>query len=249
MFHSGHLSAISANKYKTTWVGVEDGKPGTYQIISQPGSPAITGMAETRYEPEAGVSGKLTHKGGRYTLHYNAGHAAGQKVTFIERGKTTVRALRTVGGGKGTITFEPQLGQAGRREVVAEVEVDGIPGPPQTLARFSAPPPPRAGAVNGVRATRSHGAIAIAWRKAAFAKSYSVIVRLRSAGVRTLQVKSSAHSVRLPGVQATESGTVEVVAFGPLGDRGHAGRGTFKALRREPTRLLSFKELGTGAAT
>jgi hypothetical protein len=247
MFRKGHLSAITSDKYKATWLGVEDAKPGTYQIISQPGSPAITGVAETHYEPEAGVSGKLTHKGRRYVLHYNAGHASGQKVTFIERGKTTMRPLRTVGGGKGTIAFEPALGQAGQREIVASVEVDGIPASPQTLARFSASPPPRAGQVTHVRVTRGRGAIAVSWRKVPFAKSYLVVLKQRGGGVRTLRVKGNAHSIRLQNIVATASGRIEVTAFGPLGDQGRPGRASFKALSKEQTRLLSFKELGRGS--
>jgi hypothetical protein len=54
MLHSGHLSAIAADKYKATWVGVENAKPGTYQIVSEPGSPAIIGVAETTTNPPPG---------------------------------------------------------------------------------------------------------------------------------------------------------------------------------------------------
>lgn len=246
MFHSGHLSAIAADKYKATWLGVEHAQSGTYQIISQPSSPAITSMAETHYEPGAGVSGTLTHKGRRYTLHYNAGHATGQKVTFVERGKNTLRTLRTVSGGKGAIAFEPELGRAGSREIAAEVEVDGIPASPQKLARFSAPRPRQAGRVTHVRVTRGRSAIAVSWRKAPFAKSYSVILRQHGGGVRTLRVKGNAHSIRLRSILPTESGRIEVIAFGPLGDQAQAGKASFKALSKEQTRLLSFKELGRG---
>jgi hypothetical protein len=247
MLHSGQLSAIAADKYKATWISVEHAKPGTYQIVSEPGSPAITGMAETHYEPGAEVSGKLTHRGRRYTLHYNAGHAAGQKVTFVERGKDTKRTLRTVSGGKGTIAFEPALGHAGPREIAAEVEVDGVPASPQKLARFSAPSPRRAGRVTHVRVARGHGAIAVSWRKVPFAKSYSVILSQQGGGVRTLRVKGNAHGVWLQNILATESGRIEVIAFGLLGDKGRAGDASFKALSKEQSRLLSFKELGKGA--
>jgi hypothetical protein len=247
MLHSGQLSAIAADKYKATWIAVEHAKPGTYQIVSEPGSPAITGVAETHYEPGAAVSAKLTHKGRRYVLHYNAGHAVGQKVTFLERGKTTTRTLRTVSGGRGTIAFEPEIGHAGPREIAAEVEVDGVPASPQKLARFSASPPRRAGRVTHVRVTRGHGAIAVSWRKASFAKSYSVILRQQGGGVHALRVKGSAHAIRLQNILATESGRIEVIAIGPLGDHGRAGDASFKALSKEQSRLLSFRELGKGA--
>jgi hypothetical protein len=82
--------------------------------------------------------------------------------------------------------------------------------------------------------------------ESSFAKSYSVILKQHGGGVRTLRVKSNAHSVRLASIPGTVAGTVEVIASGPLGDKGRAGKTSFKALSKEQTRLLSFKELGNG---
>jgi virginiamycin B lyase len=247
MLHEGHLSAIAADKYKTTWLGVEDAKPGTYQISVQPGSPAVAKLAETRYEPDAIVKARVTGRGSRLTLHYDAGHAVNQKVTFIEKGENVMHPLRTVTGGSGVIAFEPQPGSARRREIVAVTEVDGIPGPEQTLASFSAPSP-LAGAVSRVRVKRLKNALVLRWRPATNAKSYAVAVVERGGGVRTLRLRGGVHSVTVRGVPATEAGSVEVLAVGPLGDRGRAGAARFAATRREQSRLLPFRELGSGRA-
>ena len=61
---------------------------------------------------------------------------------------------------------------------------------------------------------------------------------------RSLRLKAKHQSAKFKGVSATEAGKVQVVAFGPLGDRGKPGRAGFKALRKATTRLLSYKELG-----
>ncbi len=246
MLHSGHLSATAAEKYDATWIGVEHAKPGTYQIVSQPGSPTITGLAETRYEPGAGVSGKLSHRGRRYVLRYDAGHAADQKVTFVEKGHDTMRPLRTVSGGRGTIAFEPELGNAGRREIVAEVEVGGLPAAPQKIASFFAPGPRRAGKVTHMRVTRAGNALAISWHASANAKRYTVTVAVNGGGVQTLPVKATSHHVTVQGVPATSAGKVEVIAVGPLGDHGGAGTARFRATSRQQSRLLSYRELGSG---
>jgi hypothetical protein len=246
MLHSGRLSAISSDKFKTTWLGVERAEPGTYQVIPQPGSSPIVQTAETRYEPDAGVSAKLSHKGHSYVLRYNAGHAAGQKVAFIEKGKNIMRALRTVTGGRGTIAFQPQPGSPGKREIAAVVEVDGMPASPLTLAHFSAPSP-RAGAVSRVRVKHPGNALVLSWRPAANAKSYTVAIVEHGGTVRTLHLRGNAHRVTVQGVPADEAGRVEVLASGLLGDRGKPGKARFAATRSQQSRLLPLKELGSGA--
>lgn len=73
-----------------------------------------------------------------------------------------------------------------------------------------------------------------------------MILRQQGGGVHTLRVKGSAHAIRLRNILATESGKIEVIATGPLGDHGRAGDASFKAPSKEPSRLLSFRELGKG---
>ncbi len=247
LLHGKHLNVVAADKYGTTWVGVENGKPGTYRVDLQPGSATIAKIAATRPEPGAGVKGSVTGKGRHLVLNYDAGHAKGQKVTFLERGKGIWKPLRTVSGGKGTIAFRPSFGPRGRRTIAAQVEVDGIPATPQTLDHFKAPPPPRAGRVKHLRVRRHKNKLVASWRKVPLARSYSVVVEQRGGAVRSLRLKAKRHAARVGHVSAVEGGRVEVVAFGPLGDRGRPAKARFKATRKAKSRLLRFKELGTAA--
>ncbi len=50
----------------------------------------------------------------------------------------------------------------------------------------------------------------------------------------------------MKNVPVTEAGTVEVIALGVGGERGAPGKAKFKALRKAKTRLLPYKELGSG---
>jgi hypothetical protein len=248
MLHGKKLSLISADKYQRTWIGVEEAVPGTYKVILQPGSTAVSNQLETREEPEAGVSASVTGSGDELTLHYDAGHAKDQTVSFYERGKGSWELLKKVDGGKGTVDFEPSDGPAGKRELAAQVEVDGIPAPIETLDHFKAPPPPQAQEVDGVEVAHHGDELKVSWDKAAGSQEYAVVSETRGGTVKEQRVTAKRTSATLRDVSATEGGHVEVVSFGPLGDQGKAGQATFKALREQVTRLLPYKELGTGEA-
>jgi uncharacterized repeat protein (TIGR01451 family) len=249
MRHGKRLSVITDDEVDTAWVGVENAVPGTYRVVLAPGSAPIAQMKETHYEPNAKVSASVTGKGRRLVLHYDAGQAKDQSVSFFERGKGTWNLLKTVGGGKGTLAFTPSFGPGGRRTIAAQVEVDGIPAPLQTLAHYKAPAPPRASKVAGVKVVRHGSKLSVSWRKQPFAKGYSVVTEASGGAVTSLHVEAKRASATVKGVAAFEGGRVEVVAFGPLGDRGKAGTAKFTALSKPPpSRLLPYKELGTGSA-
>ncbi len=249
MLHGTHLSAISAARFNRTWIGVSNAKPGVYKVVPAPDSAPIVNVRETRYEPDAGVKASVTGKGRHLVLHYDAGHAKGQMVGFFERGKNTWELLKKVKGGKGTVAFVPSFGSAGKRSIAAQVEVDGIPAPLQTLDHFKAPPPPRASRVKSLRVVRHGAKLALSWRPAPYAQGYSVVTEMSGGAVHSKHVKAKRSGLTVKHVPASESGRVEVVAFGPLGDRGKPRLAKFKALRKPKTRLLSFKELGTGSTS
>jgi uncharacterized repeat protein (TIGR01451 family) len=244
MFREGGLSALAASKYERTWIGLEDAKPGVYKITPEPGSVPIVNLRETRPEPNAEVKASVSGSGRKLVLHYDAGHAHGQKVTFLERGKATFNPIKTVSGGSGTVAFTPSFGPAGKRTIVAQVEVDGIPAPLQTLAHFKAPPPPKAQRVGGVRVVRHGSKLAVAWDPVPYAQAYGVVVSAGGGAVRSLRVKPAHHTTTLKHIPTTAGGTVEVVAFSPLGERGKPAHATFKATAKPQSRLLPYRELG-----
>ena len=149
-----------------------------------------------------------------------------------------------IAGGSGTVAFTPSFGPGGRRAIVAQVEVDGIPAPLQTLDHFKAPPPPKAQRVGGVRVTRHGSKLAVTWDPVPYAQAYGVVVSAGGGAVRSLRVKPARHAATLKHVPADAGGTVEVVAFSPLGERGKPGSAGFRATAKPKSRLLPYKELG-----
>jgi hypothetical protein len=246
--HTTHLGAISYEKYDRTWITIEGGKPGVYKVTPQPGSPPISNVMATRLEPEAAVEASVTGTGRKLVLHYDAGHAVGRTVSFFERGNETWTLLKKVKGGKGQIPFEPSYGPAGKRSVAAQVEVEGVPGALETLAHFKAPPPPKVGRVAGVKVTHHGGTLAVSWQKSPYAQGYAVVTDPTGGAVHSLKVKAKHSNAKVKNVPATEAGTVEVVALGIGGERGNPGKAKFPALRKAKTRLLPYKELGSGLA-
>ena len=238
------LRVLAAEEYDTTWIGVDDARPGTYTITPQPGSAPIAKISETRPRDDR-LKASVSGKGGELTLSYDVGNSPGQVVTFFERGKATWRQLGSAKRGKGRIRFKPAVGPAGKRQIVAMVEVDGIPGAPQTVARFKAPSS-AAGRVKGVQVTRRGKALRVFWQGARNAVAYTVLVDRRDGVQKSVRVKAKRHSLRIKGIPATQGGIVKVAALGPLGDWGKPGAARFKALRKAPSRLLPFSQLGEG---
>jgi hypothetical protein len=237
-----HLRVLAHEEVDTTWIGVDDAKPGTYTVTPMPGSAPITGMSETRPEPGERLKASVTGKGDTRVLHYDVGSAPGQLVRFYERGAATWQELGNARTGKGTIRFTPASGPGGKREIVAAIEVDDLPGPDVTVATFKAPAPPKAGAVKRVRARRQGKKLAVIWRPAENADRYRVVATLRDGVQRAIEVSGRRSKARIGRLSATQPGRVMVSALGPLGDWGKPGKARFKATRREPDdRLLEFR--------
>ncbi len=232
------LRVLAYPKYNATWVGVDDAQPGTYTITPLPGSVGITGMSETRPEDDT-LKATVSGQGGERVVHYDVGKAGGQLVRFYERGEATWHEIGKATSGEGEIRFTPAPGPSGKREIVAQIEVDELAGPAVTVAEFKAPPPPKAGAVKKVRARRAGKRLLVSWKAAKNAASYNVVVRMRNGLQRVAHTKRTRLSLR--GVPQTQSGVVGVAAVGPLTDRGKAGSGRFKATKDEPDRRGRFR--------
>ncbi len=238
------LQTLAWEQYDYTWIGVARGQPGTYTITPLAGSVPIEQMFETRPTPDQGIKGSVKGKGRSRVLRYDVGHDPGQRVTFVERGDGVRAELGVAESGTGTIKFEPAPGPAGRREIVAEYDVDGIPAPVEVLDTFKAPAPPKAGAVKRVRVRRKGKSLQISWAAAKSAVGYGIVVSQKNGKQRSFQVKARRRFKRVGGVELTEGGSVSVSAFGPLGDRGRAGSDRFKALRKKPDRRIPYRRLG-----
>ncbi len=93
----------------------------------------------------------------------------------------------------------------GRRQILAQVEVDGIPGSPQVVASFRATSP-RPGRPARVQARRRGKALRVSWRGAANATAYGLRVDQGNGAQRALRLPARRHRARVRGVSPARVG-------------------------------------------
>jgi len=224
-----------------TIAGVVRGKPGTYTITPAAGSPAIVKVRETRDDDH--VSATVTAKGDKRVLRYDAGLPGHKQVQFFERGKAVFRPLTTSAGGKGTLTFTPAPGPAGKRQIVARTSIDGAPSPDAVVASFTAPDRVSPGATRHLRARRVGSSLVVSWAPARNATRYGVTVRQSDGTYKLVRVSGAKHTVRIR-VRADFPGTVSVHARGLQGTWGKGATARFNQTAKRRTAFLDYSQLG-----
>jgi hypothetical protein len=227
---------------KVTWVGVAPAAPGRYTVTALPGSTDIARVAATR-EVDEHVRATVAGSGRSRVLRYDVARVPGRRVTFFERGRSSYRQLGKVIGGRGLVRFVTAPGSAGLRQVVARVELDGVPTPDRVVAGFRAPGASHMGKPARVDLRRRGSTVVASWRAAREAGRYVVVLRLRSGVTRVVRLPGGRRSVRLSSVPATQSGTVTVRGLGRAGAQGPPATARFAALRPTPSAFLPFSEL------
>lgn len=186
----------------------------------------------------------MTGSASRRTLRYVVGSPAGERVTFFERAGTTFSRLGTARGSHGAIDFTPAPGRGGVREIVAQIQVDGVAEPDRAVGRYRAPATVKTGKPRSLVVKRHGAALLISWRPATGATSYAIVVNRRTAAERVIRLSARRHRIRIAGIAKTQSGTVAVSARGALRDWGRPGVGRFRATQPPATVLRPFKLLG-----
>ncbi len=245
-----HLQTLAWEEYDYTWISVTDGEPGEYVVTPLPGSPGIkNSMFETRPTPDEGITATVEASrrgGGEQVLRYDVGEDPGQKITFIERSDGIWNELGTATEGKGTIPFTPGPALEGDREIVAQYDINGIPGPVEVLDVYDAPPPPTADEASGVKVKRKGKKLTIKWAKVTDATEYAVVVSQDNGIQKSKTISAKKRSLKVGGIPPTEGGTVSVSGIGPLLDVGTEDTATFKALKKKPDARLPYSKLGQG---
>jgi hypothetical protein len=228
---------------KVTWIGV-GGKPkaGTYTITPRSGSPLIASLASAPGLPPARVKASVAGKGDRRVLSYDVGARPGQKVTFVELGASTDRALRTVTSGKGSVRFAPGAQDVGRHTIVARVELAGLARQQIDVAKFTVAKPRKPGRPAKLKAARKGGTLTLRWKAAGGAARYVLVVTPRGGAEKSYRLPGKRRSAKLK-VAATQAGTVAIHALTQAGDAGKVASARFAATKKPPTRFRPFAEL------
>jgi len=219
---AGRLVGGRAPTLDQTVLAVTHPLPGTYTITPLPGSVAITGLETAAMLPPLHVTGRVSGSGENRVLHYSIVPRPGQRVTLLERGLLVNRALKTiVGGGSGTLRFTPAPGPGGRRQIIAQTTLNGLPSPSVTIARFTAPSPPRL-VIKRIVARRKGTRLLVSWSATAGADRYAVLVVLGNGHDRQLTVPSTHRSVSFSRIPRTVTVMLLVRGETAFGESGPA---------------------------
>ena len=240
---TGRFAILRQDAGNVTWIGVEHGAPGRYTITLLPGSPGIAGVAATRPGSHT-IRASVTGNGPRRILRYRIGSPVGERVTFFERGRSVFRRIGNARAGRGVIPFAPAPGPGGVRQIVAQIQVDGVPAPDRLAGSYRAPAPFKAVKPSALRVTRRGTTLLVSWRREAGASTYGIVVNQRSAGERLIRLRAGRHSIRIGGIGKSQSGTVAVSARGVLLDWGRPSVARFPATQKPFTVLRPFGQLG-----
>jgi hypothetical protein len=151
---------------------------GRWRVVVEQGSAPVVSIASANGLEKPQVDGKVSGRGARRILSYRVKPAAGQKVTFIERGPSAGRRIGEATGERGRIAFRPAPGKAERRRIVALVTQDGRPRGEYEVARYRAPGIQRPSRPRALRVTRRGTSLRVSWKPARPADAHEVRVRL-----------------------------------------------------------------------
>jgi hypothetical protein len=177
-----------------TVVVVASPAAGRWRIRENPGSAPIASVDRAEVRPEPAVKAVVTGRGHRRFLTYAHAPSAGERIVFVERGPRTQQTLGSAQGvgcrdrlrGKrlegrdvycGAFRFNPGLGPAGRRRILAVVEQNGMPRETVVVARYRAPKPLRPAKPRKLRLRRKGSRVIVRWRGPTNAFKHNVLVR------------------------------------------------------------------------
>ena len=199
----------------TTFVGLSQPKAGTYTLVPVAGSPSITGLQVSRGYSTPTVTAHLGGSGRRRTLRYRIrDNSPGTSIAFVERGPAGDVPIGTAKGASGRLRFASGKGPGGRRAILAEVVRGGAPLVTREVAHYTAPAIPKPGAVRGLRATRSRGALTVRFRATPAATTYLVKVLISDGRGVLRTLKASQHRLVIGGVGRGVHARVTVTPVG-----------------------------------
>lgn len=235
---SQRLLAARNDPAGLTFVGVKKPVAGRYRIEPLPGSGPITKVSTANGLAPAKVRARVSGSGARRRLRYSVLRRPGQRVTFEERGAATSHVIGSTTGGKGSLRFKPAVGPGGRRQIVARVELGGLPNKNLTVARFRVRDTLTPGRVSKLRVKRSRRGVTVRFKSARNAKRYQVLVKRRDGTTRLIRTRRRSLRVKLP---RTQSGRVYVLAIGPTDMLGRPRSTRFKFNLRPATKFQKYK--------
>ena len=226
----GGMTLLRVPRARETILTVRGRPPGgRWTVETQPGSPAITGLATRRDKPATRVLARVRGRGQRRRLVYRVNRVPGQRVTFIEQGRTVGRQIGVAKGVRGSLRFPPGYGTAGKRRILAIVEQGGLARQRFAVTSYVAPRPPRVPAPRRLQARVRRSGLNLRWRGPRGAAKYRLVVRVGDGRVLKRTVRRA--RLRIPFYDARLGARISVAAEARDGRLSSAARLRVKSKR------------------
>ena len=216
-------AAFTVPSDKTTIVVLRKPAAGTWTVTAQPGSAALSAVAESHTVAPASVHATVAGHGRRLAVRYRLRPRPGMTVRLAEQAGRVLHVVGQAHGSGGTLPFVPADGPAGSRSLVALVEQDGLPRPRIVLAHFRAPGPLRPARVAGLRAAIRGTTLKVTFGRAPDARRYQVRISSTDGKQRLLVLPGTARSARVADMGP---GAVVTVTVRGVAGNGRTGRGS-----------------------
>ncbi len=202
--------------------------------LTEDGTAPVKLVREARGLPKAAARVRVSGRGHKRVLSWNARDIAGQRITFAEVGKDVRNAITTTKTARGSVRFRPADGPAGRRKIIAMVQQDGRPRTNLTAGSYRAPGMLKPGKPRNLTVKRSRSRLVVSWRPKPRGFKHAVRFSL-SDGRRIVRiVGAKRHTYTLKGVPRRARAKVTVMGLTRLNSKGPAARASVKPARRRP---------------
>ncbi|MEA2311219.1 MAG: hypothetical protein QOE28_1187 [Solirubrobacteraceae bacterium] len=212
----------------TTYVALRHPR-GSWSLETMAGSAPIRGVQTANTLAPPKVTARVAGRGASRTLTWRLRRLPGQRVRFVEDGPDVKRVLKTTSSAKGRVRFRPAFGSGGPRSVVAIVDQNGMPRDSITVARYTAPRPPKPQRPRRLRASRRGSTLVVSWRPGRGAASQRVVLQRPRNRRDVLVLKARARKIRIADVDRDERVVVEVAGLRQDNVPGPAARAKVKA--------------------
>lgn len=236
--HSRTIASVREPETDSIYLDVVHGRAGTYTVTALPGSASLNGLSATRAGYDTSFRARVTGRGARRVLVYDARRKGGQRVRFFEKGPTTFHLIGSSTGGDGRIRFTPKPGHGGVRSILAVATLDGTPIPDQTLTHFRVATTPNAGRPARVTLRRKGSALVVRWTGASGAARYGVVLKGTGGTLRVFTRGPRSRALVVHGFPATQGVQATVTAQNVLGAWGRPRSSRALRALRKPLTVL-----------
>lgn len=232
-----HNGIMRSERTNTTLVYIADPGDATWKVEAQPHSAPITKVDHVEGLADPSLSGTVRTKAGEYTLDVKNLAQPGMKVDLVEEGAGKSATLKRPGAKAASlrapvaraartfesVRFRPAPGLGAKRQIVANISVDGIPWKSVKLASYTAPKDPVVTSPSKLTADPVAGGLKVSLAPGRSAAKTLVVVTTGAGRTFSTVLGGRVTSTVLKGYRKTEGATISASTIRDDGVRLRGG--------------------------